>query len=154
MTAADPPTATTRESFRRKLVTLYRSTDFWPEAIKRLAVVRHSVNQQVWSELMADRGLPPDATDWAHAWDLLLRRPWLGARANKRYVTLHDALAEELAQRVIPLHDQDGAWRNELWHRAKNIYARLTAEKDERVVAGLTRVGSALSRPATGRATW
>ena len=70
MTADTAPTATTRESFRRKLVTLYRSTDFWPEAIKRLAVVRHSVNQQVWSELMADRGLPPDATDWAHAWGI------------------------------------------------------------------------------------
>jgi tetratricopeptide (TPR) repeat protein len=150
MTADTAPTATTRESFRRKLVTLYRSTDFWPEAIKRLAVVRHSVTQQVWSELMADRGLPPDATDWAHAWDLLLRRPWVRARANKRYVTLHDALAEELAQRVIPLHDQDGAWRNELWHRAKNIYARLTAEKDERVVAGLTRVGNALESSGDG----
>ena len=75
---------------------------------------------------MADRGLPADADDWAHAWELLLRRPWVRARANKRYVTLHDALAEELGKRVIPLHDQDGAWRNELWHRAKNIYAQLT----------------------------
>ena len=150
MTSGTAPTDATRESFRRKLVTLYRSTDFWPEAIKRLAVVRHSVTQQVWSELMADRGLPADADDWAHAWELLLRRPWVRARANKRYVTLHDALAEELAKRVIPLHDQDGAWRNELWHRAKNIYAQLTEEQDERVVAGLTRVGTALESADAG----
>ena len=150
MTSGTAPTDATRESFRRKLVTLYRSTDFWPEAIKRLAVVRHSVTQRVWSELMADRGLPADADDWAHAWELLLRRPWVRARANKRYVTLHDALAEELGKRVIPLHDQDGAWRNELWHRAKNIYAQLTEEQDERVVAGLTRVGTALESADAG----
>ena len=46
MRPTDPPTATDAESFRRQLVTLYRSTDFWPEAIKRLAVVRHSVTEQ------------------------------------------------------------------------------------------------------------
>src|SRR6185312_6633873 len=65
------------ESFRRRLVTLYRSTGFWPEAIKRLAVVRHSVNQRVWQRLMADRELPPEAADWDEAWRLLLRRPWI-----------------------------------------------------------------------------
>ena len=76
--------------------------------------------------------------------------PWVRPRANARYVTLHDALAEELAQRLIPLHDQDGAWRTGLWHRAEHIYAALTAEKDERVVAGLTRVGNALQSSGDG----
>ena len=84
------------------------------------------------------------------AWQLLLGRPWVRPRANARYVTLHDALAEELAQRVIPLHDQDGAWRKDLWRRAKQIYAAFTAEKDERVDAGLARVSSALKTAGVG----
>lgn len=150
MTATDAPTAATRDVFRRRLVTLYRSADFWPEAIKRLAVVRHSVTQQVWSELMADRGLPPDADDWPTAWQLLLRRPWVRPRANARYVTLHDALAEELAQRLIPLHDQDGTWRSGLWRRARDIYARLTAQQDEEVSAALARIGVALESDGDG----
>ena len=63
----------------------------------------------VWSELMSDRILPPGADSWDEAWQQLLARPWVRPRANARYVTLHDALAEELAQRLIPLHDQDGS---------------------------------------------
>lgn len=144
MTAAETPSAAERDAFRRRLVTLYRSSDFWSEAIKRLAVVRHSVTQGVWSQLMSDRGLPPDADTWDTAWKLLLGRPWVRPRANARYVTLHDALAEELAQRLIPLHDQDGAWRNGLWRHAKEIYAALTEAQDERVDAALSRVGAAL----------
>ena len=118
-----PSTAADPEAFRRRLVTLYRSTDFWPEAIKRLAVVRHSVTEGVWSQLMSDRGLPPDADTWKAAWQQLLARPWVRPRANARYVTLHDALAEELAQRLIPLHDRNGAWRSGLWRRAEQIYS-------------------------------
>lgn len=133
-----------QEQFRRRLVALYRSTDFWPEAIKRLAVVRHSVNQQVWQRLMSDRELPPDAADWDEAWAKLLQRPWVRPRANRRYVTLHDALAEELAQRLIPLHDQDEAWQRDLWRRAKDIYAELTAGKDERLPAERRRLTAAL----------
>ena len=133
-----------QEEFRRRLVTLYRSTDFWSDAIKRLTVVRHSVTQDVWTALMADRHLPPDAATWDDAWRLLIARPWVRPRANQRYVTLHDALAEELAQRVIPLHDQDGAWRQGLWRRAREIYAALTAKQEERVDAELARIGAAL----------
>jgi tetratricopeptide (TPR) repeat protein len=147
-----PPEMTTQldeqdrpqEQFRRRLVTLYRSTDFWPEAIKRLAVVRHSVNQDVWQRLMVEPGLPPDAADWDEAWTKLLQRPWVRPRANRRYVTLHDALAEELAQRLIPLHDQDQAWQRDLWRRAKDIYAELTADKDERLPAERRRLTAAL----------
>jgi len=143
MTAKDPkPTA--NEDFRRRLVTLYRSTDFWPEAIMRLAVVRHSVTQGVWTELMSDRALPPGAASWNEAWQQLLARPWVRPRANARYVTLHDALAEELAQRLIPLHDQDGSWRNGLWQHAKEIYAALTAQQDQEIDAALDRLGAEL----------
>lgn len=133
-----------QEQFRRRLLALYRSTDFWPEAIKRLAVVRHSVNQQVWQRLMSDRELPPDVLDWSEAWARLLQRPWVRPRANRRYVTLHDALAEELAQRLIPLHDQDEAWQRGLWRRAKDIYAELTASEDERLPAERRRLTAAL----------
>ena len=107
-------------------------------------MVRNSVTQGVWSELMADRGLPPDTATWDDAWRQLIARPWVRPRANSRYVTLHDALAEELAQRVIPLHDQGNAWRQGLWRRAREIYATLTMELEERVAADLARIGEAL----------
>ena len=144
MTAAEPPSPADRDAFRRRLVTPYRSTDFWPEAIKRLAVVRHSVTQGVWTELMSDRSIPPGAESWDEAWHQLLGRPWVRPRANARYVTLHDALAEELAQRLIPLHDRDGTWRRDLWRNAKQIYATLTAERERELDAAHTRVDESL----------
>ena len=150
MAAAHRPSDVDRDAFRRRLVTLYRSTDFWPEAIKRLTVVRHSVTQGVWSELMSDKGLPPDADTWDEAWTHLLARPWVRPRANARYVTLHDALAEELAQRLIPLHDRDGTWRSGLWRRAEGIYAALTAAQDERVDAALARISGAFTAADSG----
>jgi tetratricopeptide (TPR) repeat protein len=150
MRARDAPSEVDRDSFRRQLVTMYRSTEFWPETIKRLTVVRHSVTQDVWSELMSDKGLPPDAGTWDEAWTLLLGRPWVRPRANARYVTLHDALAEELAQRLIPLHDQDGAWRRRLWRRAEEIYRALTEAKDARLTAALVRIGDALGATEGG----
>jgi tetratricopeptide (TPR) repeat protein len=136
-----------QEDFQRRLMTLYLSTEFWPEAIKRLAVVRHSVNQQVWQSLMADLELPPQVANWDEAWELLLRRPWIRPRANERYVTLHDALAEELARRLIPLHDRDEGWRHDLWRRAKDIYRELTADAGARINADLDRLTSALRDP-------
>ena len=33
-------------------------------------------------------------------------------------MTLHDAVAEELAQLIIPLNDLDRTWRQRLWERA------------------------------------
>jgi tetratricopeptide (TPR) repeat protein len=143
----EPP----REEFRRRLMTLYRSNRFWPEAIKRLAVVRHSVSQHVWRELMHDLALPPDVADWDEAWQLLLRRPWVRPRANARYVTLHDALAEELAQRLIPLHDREEVWRRTQWHRAKEIYAGITAGTESRVRAELADLSNALQAPDAGQ---
>jgi tetratricopeptide (TPR) repeat protein len=118
------------EAFRRRLIAPYRSTEFWPEAIKRLAIVRHSVNQEVWQRLMGDRERPQGIDNWDQAWELLKQQPWVRPRANQRYVTLHDALAEELAQRLIPLHDQDETWRHLLWRKAADIYTGLTADRD------------------------
>ena len=111
------------EEFQRRLVAPYQESDFWHEAIKRLAVVRQSVSKPMWRELMHDRPLPDGAADLDAAWDQLLSTPWIRPRANGRYVTLHDAVAEELALRIIPLHDQDRQWRRGLWQRAVRIYS-------------------------------
>ena len=129
MTEDGEITGKRRDLFRRRLITPFRDTGFWPEAIKRLAVVRHSVNQTIWQQLMNDRGLPADAESWDEAWELLLARPWVRPRANQRYVTLHDALAEELAQRLIPLEDRDETWRTALWKNAVAAYSALYREK-------------------------
>jgi tetratricopeptide (TPR) repeat protein len=151
MTAVGEVTAKRREHFRRQLITPFRDTGFWPEAIKRLAVVRHSVNQTIWQQLMSDRELPADADSWDHAWKLLLGRPWVRPRANQRYVTLHDALAEELAQRLIPLEDTDESWRTVLWQHAVAAYSALHREKSsvqQRKLEGLSDRVATL--PTTG----
>lgn len=114
------------EAFKRRLVTPYRAADFWHEAVKRLAVVRQSVSQPIFQKLMADFQLPENVSSPEAAWQQLLREPWIRARANRRYVTLHDAVAEELAQRIIPLHDRDERWRKWLWRQTTGIYSGLT----------------------------
>jgi tetratricopeptide (TPR) repeat protein len=142
LTDSTQPGEQLHEAFRRRLVAPYRSTEFWPEAIKRLAVLRHGINQDGWQRIMADRDLPPNVGSWDQAWNLLLGQPWVRPRANNRYVTLHDALAEELAQRLIPLHDRDETWRHRLWRRATDVYAELTAGPDERVQQDLGRLAA------------
>jgi tetratricopeptide (TPR) repeat protein len=114
------------EAFRRRLVTPYRDADFWHEAIKRLVVVRQSVNQPIWEQLVGDLDRPATLKSWGEAWDALRRLPWIRSRANRSSVTLHDAVAEELALRIIPVHDQDEQWRRQLWRRAVRIYEELT----------------------------
>ncbi len=133
----DPKGLSLREAFKRRLVTPYRGSDFWHEAIKRLAVLRRGVSQPIWRRLMSDLVLPDDVASWDDAWDALLRTPWIRPRVTGRYVTLHDAVAEELALRIIPVHDQDEQWRRPLWKRAARIYGELTegqgAELDRRL---------------------
>jgi tetratricopeptide (TPR) repeat protein len=124
-----------QEAYKRRLVAPYRATDFWHEAIKRLAVVRQSIDQTIWQRLMQDFDRPRGVTSWDDAWEELKRKPWIRPRANRRQVTLHDAVAEELAVRIIPLHDQSGQWRRRLWERAVAIYGELT----EGLGADLTR---------------
>ncbi|HWM02454.1 MAG TPA: tetratricopeptide repeat protein [Actinophytocola sp.] len=158
---ADPPPEMTdtsvseedlRESFRRRLVTPYRGSDFWSEATKRLAVVRHSVDQYVWRELMADRELPPDVPDWDAAWAALRARPWIRPRANANYVTLHDALAEELALRLIPLYDQDETWRRGLWETAVAAYETRTVTAYPELIAEMDALFDSMRDDDAGEA--
>jgi tetratricopeptide (TPR) repeat protein len=126
------------EAFKRRLVTPYKDTDFWHETVKRLAVVRQGVNKPIWQRLMADRPLPKDVPNLDFAWEKLLEIPWIRPRANGRFVTLHDALAEELALRIIPAHDQDQKWRRQLWRNAVRIYSELTERPEAHLNARLT----------------
>jgi hypothetical protein len=134
------------EEFKRRLVTPYQGVDFWHEAIKRLAVVRQSVNWEVWRQLMDDSGLPDTAPNLDEAWSQLLATPWIRTRANGRYVTLHDAVAEELAQRIIALHDQNQQWRRYLWVRAAAIYSELTEAPQSELAANLAVLDDRLRR--------
>jgi tetratricopeptide (TPR) repeat protein len=115
------------EQFLRRLLSPYRESDFWHEAVKRLAIVRQPVARAVWEELMSDLELPGPVRDLNEAWAWLLELPWMRPRGDRRYVTVHDALAEELSQRLFPLHDQDQRWRNRIWERARNVYDQLAA---------------------------
>jgi tetratricopeptide (TPR) repeat protein len=132
------------ESFKRRLVAPYQGTDFWHEAIKRLAVVRESVSEPIWQQLMADRLRADDVPDPHRAWETLGGIEWIRPRANRRYVTLHDALAEELAQRIIQVQDQDQKWRHELWQGAARIYAETARQLEEEVTAGQAAVDDSL----------
>jgi tetratricopeptide (TPR) repeat protein len=139
---------TLHEEFKRRLVAPYRESDFWHEVDKRLAVVRQGVNRPIWQELMAD--LPPSEDETEDAsWQRLLQRPWIRHRAGGRYVTLHDAVAEELAQRIIPMQDQDQQWRRSLWNRAARIYARRVEHADQELAEMLASFDARL--PASGR---
>ncbi|HUA27271.1 MAG TPA: TIR domain-containing protein [Streptosporangiaceae bacterium] len=113
------------ESFRRSLMVPYQQTGFWRQSVMRLAVVRQSISRTTWRALMSDCPLPDGVESVDQAWDALLRQPWIRPRANGRYLTLHDAMAEELAERVIPLHDQSKKWRRALWRRAADSYTEL-----------------------------
>src|SRR4029077_16405265 len=104
---------------------------------------RQSVDEPIWQRLMADHPLP-DGVLLEQTWELLQREPWIRPRANGRFVTLHDAVAEELAERIIPLHDQDGHWRHELWERAVKIYAELTEGPERDLNTELAEVDEAL----------
>ena len=120
------PTAAGRDradSFKRRLMAPYQDGAFWHEAIKRLAVVRESISRPIWQRLMADKPRPADVTDLDRAWDQLGKIEWVRPRANRHYVTLHDAVAEELAQWIIRVHDVDQGWRKNLWRNAASIYA-------------------------------
>jgi len=121
------------EDFQRQLMAPYQDSDFWHEAIKRLAVIRQSVSKRMWRELMQDRPLPEGISSLDESWGPLLHTPWIRPRANNHYVTLHDAVAEELALWIIPLQDQDRHWRRDLWQRAADFYGALGGRLTEDV---------------------
>jgi len=134
------------QEFLRRLVAPYRESDFWHEAIKRLAIVRQPISKPAWQELMSDGALPDDIASLDAAWERLLETPWVRPRGNHRYVTLHDAVAEEFAQRLFPLHDQDQQWRHRIWQRALDIYSGLAAQAEARFVPELTALDEDLKR--------
>lgn len=146
------------EKFKRRLVAPYRETDFWHEALRRLAVVRESINQPVWESLMADRQPPDGVSSVTETWDRLLQIPWIRPRANRRYVTLHDAVAAELAVRLIPVHDQDRTWRRQLWQRARDIYAESSEALEATLHGELGRLDDAMlswaGRPESSDEPW
>lgn len=119
-----------REEFKRTLVSKYQTLDYWSEAVRRLAVLRYSIDARVWASLTADLPWPPDIATAESAWQALLDQPWVRPRANNTLATLHDALAEALAQLVIPWHDHDYSWRRRLWAAAAASYAERGGEPD------------------------
>ncbi len=139
------------DKFRRRLVAPYRETDFWHEAIRRLAVVRESMSQPVWRELMSDVPLPDDVPDADSAWALLRQTEWIRPRANRRYITLHDAVAEELSQRVIQLDDPDERWRQDLWRKATSIYSNLAGQMDAEIAERQASVDARLRQLGQAR---
>jgi len=120
-----------REEFKGTLVSRYQTLDYWSEAVRRLAVLRYSIDARVWTSLTDDLTWPPGIATPESAWQALLDQPWVRPRANNTLATLHDALAEELAQRVIPWHDHDGSWRRRLWKAAAASYAERSDEPDK-----------------------
>lgn len=116
------------EQFIRRLVIPYREADFRYEAVKRLAIVRQRLDQAMWGKLMEDYLTGEDPQ---RRWEELLQLPWIRHRANQQYITLHDAFAEELARRIIPLQDKKGSWRRKQWQKATHIYATLIKEKEQ-----------------------
>jgi len=116
------------DAFLRRLVIPYLEGEFWHEAIFRLGIVRRRVNKSFWRKLMEDYELPPEIDSWDEAWQRLLEFPWIRPRANKNYVTLQDALAEELAGRIIPFRDYDKEERHTIWQKAVDDYEQQIIE--------------------------
>jgi tetratricopeptide (TPR) repeat protein len=123
------------DDFIQRLLAPYQETDYWHEGLRRLAAVRQGVVEVAWRELMADLRLPDSAANPAMAWEQLKEIPWVRKRASGSAVTLHDALAEALARRVIPIHDQSQEWRMKLWRR-------MVVNCDRRIEEATTRFKS------------
>ena len=146
-----------QEDFKRRLLTPYRETDFWHESVKRLVAVRQGINEPMWLGLMKDRPLPSGIRGADEAWRRLTETPWIRRRANGAAVTLHDAMAEELAKRVIPVHDQSQQWRKDLWRRMvtncdKQIGdAEIQFQADARKLESRRQLAGESGPPAPGR---
>lgn len=130
------------KEFRRRVLSVYRDADFWHEAVLRLAAVRQNVNEPIFQQLMADRPFPESLPGASSAWQQLTSMPWIRMRANGRYITLHDAVAEELSQTVIPVHDEDQQWRRGLWRRAAVVFRDQTEHEEHRFAEDSQRLDS------------
>lgn len=143
------------ESYIRQLLVPYQKREFWKEAVLRLGVLRRMVSKDIWREIMRDRGLPEGFDNWDDAWRELLNFPWVRPRSNRRYVTLHDALAEELAKRIIPTSDKSKDWRRSLWNSAAEIYSKLIDDQKQKLRLEQNRIdgkleSASLSVPGAG----
>lgn len=143
----------THDQFLRQLLSPYRETDFWHEAVKRLAIVRQPVARPIWERLMADLVLPGPERDLNEAWDRLLRLPWMRPRGDQRYVTVHDALAEELSQRLFPLYDYDQHWRRRIWRNARDSYDALAEALVTELAAEAERLDAEIRTAESGEGT-
>ncbi|HKX26721.1 MAG TPA: tetratricopeptide repeat protein [Blastocatellia bacterium] len=141
-----------RDDFLRRLTVPYSGSDFWAAAVKYLGVVRRRVSRRVWQRLMADRAFPDGVTNWEAAWKELKSLPWIRTRANENYVTLHDAVAEALAQRVIPLDDKDHSWRKKQWDLAAEIYWELVKQEKQSLEQSIGELKQALGNQMESQA--
>ena len=131
--ATEEEKAHLHDAFLRLLLVPYRGADFWSAAIKRLGVVRRRISMEIWQKLMEDRHLPEDVASWEDAWKRLGELPWIRTRSNDQYVTLHDAVAESLAKRLLPYDDNNRDWRTRLWREAADIYDTLV-QRDAKAI--------------------
>lgn len=138
------------DSFIRRLVVPYREREFWHEAVLRLGVIRWRLNEEQWRALMDDQELPEEVSNWSNAWQIFLKLPWVRPRANGRYVTLQDAMAEELAKRIIPHQDYDRSWRKGLWQKALEHYSADIAQKVQELEARRARLDEELKKAQPG----
>ncbi len=130
-----------REDFKRRLMSPYGDAGFWAESVERLAVVRQGVTETMWLQLMADRPLPAGMSP-GDAWRQLSAMPWIRQRANGASVTLHDAVAEELAKRIISINDPDQTQRKRLWERMVHICTGQVSELEARQLAAQAGAGA------------
>lgn len=133
------------DAYLRRLVIPYREGGFWHEAVFRLGIVRRRVSKELWRQMMSDQPLPPDAPTWEEAWKKLLDFPWVRPRANEKYVTLQDVLAEELARRIIPYRDFTKEQRTAMWQDAVKDYDRQIVEQQAAVAEIEKPLDSALA---------
>lgn len=139
------------DAFLRRLVIPYREDGFWHEAIFRLGIVRRRVSKNLWQELMADYSLPSDINSWDDAWMQLLKFPWIRPRANSKYVTLQDALAEELSKRIIPFRDFDKTHRVQMWQKAVDDYDLQIKSREKELENKQQELDFALSKHQSSR---
>ena len=131
-------------SYKKRLVGPYQDTDFQHEAIKRLAVVRQNVSQEIFELLMTDRVQSDNIASLAEEWAKIKAIPWIRSRGSGKSITLHDAVAEEILQRIIPVHDKNGQWRRDIWGQAARIYDELGDQSESAVAAEEDRLNSLL----------
>ena len=117
------------DEYISELLTPYKERTFWHEAILRLSILRQRMSLDVWKKIMEDVPFSVGVETWDVAWVEFKMLPWVRERADKRYVTLQDAFAEELAKRYVPKVDKNRNLRHALWVKADKVYSDLIGSK-------------------------